>query len=251
MSLLQHQHSVITGGTSGIGRATALLFAQHGASVAIIGTHEQRSLETLSLLEQARTSSEQKFIAKLVDVSNKQLVDHALKEIIEEFGSIDVLVNNAGITSDSLLMRMKEQDWDRVMAINLKSVYNTCQSVIRAFLKSGRGKIINVSSVVGINGNGGQTNYAASKAGMIGFTKALAKEVASRNICVNCVAPGFIVTSMTDVLSDTQKEAILQHIPMKRFGDPEEVAHSILFLASSLSNYITGQVFTVDGGMVM
>jgi 3-oxoacyl-[acyl-carrier protein] reductase len=249
MALLKN--SVITGGSAGIGKATAVLFAQRGFSVAIFGTNEQRSLDTIALMEQNRVSHEQKFIAKLLDVSNKQLVDIALKEVVAVLGSIDVLVNNAGITSDNLLMKMKEQDWDRVIAVNLKSVYNTCQAVIRGFLKNGGGKIINISSVVGINGNGGQTNYAASKAGIIGFTKALAKEVASRGICVNCVAPGFIITPMTDVLTDVQKESILKQIPMRRFGYSEEIASVVLFLASSSSNYITGQVVTVDGGMVM
>ena len=166
-------------------------------------------------------------------------------------GRIDILVNNAGITRDNLLMKMTEEDWDRVIAVNLKSVYNTCQALVRSMLKARNGKIINITSVVGLNGNAGQANYAASKAGMIGFTQSLAKEVASRGICVNCIAPGFIKTPMTGVLTETQKEAIIKQVPMGRLGNPEEIAHAAVFLASSLSDYVTGQVLTVDGGMVM
>ncbi|HEY5236018.1 MAG TPA: 3-oxoacyl-[acyl-carrier-protein] reductase, partial [Rhabdochlamydiaceae bacterium] len=198
-----------------------------------------------------KTYPNQKFLVKLADVSDKKAVDQALQEILLEFGKIDILVNNAGITRDGLLMKMTEEDWDRVIAVNLKSVYNTCQALVRSMLKARGGKIINITSVVGLNGNAGQTNYAASKAGMIGFTQSLAKEVASRGICVNCIAPGFIKTPMTDVLTDAQKEGILKQVPMGRLGNAEEIANAAVFLASDWSNYITGQVLTVDGGMVM
>ena len=191
-------------------------------------------LKFVQLLEHNRIFPEQKFLSKLVDVSDKKAVDQAIQEILSQFGKIDILVNNAGITRDGLLMKMSEEDWDRVIAVNLKSVYNTCQALVRPMLKARGGKIINISSVVGLMGNAGQTNYAASKAGMIGFTKSLAKEVASRGICVNCIAPGFIQTSMTDVLTDAQKEAILKQVPMGRLGSPEEIANAAVFLASSL-----------------
>lgn len=246
---LKDKAAVITGGTAGIGREIAMAFAREGAHVAIFGTNAERAAEVLEHLK--NTYPNQKFLVKLADVSDKKAVDQALQEILTEFGKIDILVNNAGITRDGLLMKMTEEDWDRVIAVNLKSVYNTCQALVRPMLKARGGKIINITSVVGLNGNAGQTNYAASKAGMIGFTQSLAKEVASRGICVNCIAPGFIKTPMTDVLTDAQKEGILKQVPMGRLGDAEEIANTAVFLASDWSNYITGQVLTVDGGMVM
>ncbi|HEX4840437.1 MAG TPA: 3-oxoacyl-ACP reductase FabG [Rhabdochlamydiaceae bacterium] len=246
---LKDKVAVITGGTAGIGKEIALAFAKEGAHVAIFGTNAERAKEVLELLQQRYPN--QKFLVKLADVSDKKAVDQALQEILAEFGKIDILVNNAGITRDGLLMKMAEDDWDRVIAVNLKSVYNTCQALVRPMLKVRRGKIINITSVVGLNGNAGQTNYAASKAGMIGFTQSLAKEVASRGICVNCIAPGFIKTSMTDALTDEQRDGILKQVPMNRLGSAEEVANAAIFLASDWSNYITGQVLTVDGGMVM
>lgn len=246
---LKDKAAVITGATAGIGRDIALAFAQEGANVAIFGTNGERASEVLQHLKQVYPN--QKFISKLADVSDKKAIDQALQEILAEFGKIDILVNNAGITKDGLLMKMSEEDWDRVIAVNLKSVYNTCQALVRPMLKAWSGKIINISSVVGLTGNAGQVNYAASKAGMIGFTKSLAKEVASRGICVNCIAPGFIKTPMTDALTDAQKEGILNQVPMGRFGNAEEIAHAAVFLASDWSNYMTGQVLTVDGGMVM
>jgi 3-oxoacyl-[acyl-carrier protein] reductase len=246
---LKDKTAVVTGGTAGIGRDIALAFAKEGANVAIFGTNAERAAEVLQLLKE--THPNQKFISKLADVADKKAVDQALQEILTEFGKIDILVNNAGITKDGLLMKMSEEDWDRVIAVNLKSVYNTCQALVRPMLKARTGKIINISSVIGLIGNAGQANYAASKAGMIGFTQSLAKEVASRGICVNCIAPGFIKTPMTDVLTDAQKEGILNQVPMGRLGNAEEIAHAAVFLASDWSNYITGQVLTVDGGMVM
>ena len=246
---LKDKAAVITGGTAGIGREIAMAFAREGAHVAIFGTNAERAAEVLEHLK--NTYPNQQFLVKLADVSDKKAVDQALQEILTEFGKIDILVNNAGITRDGLLMKMTEEDWDRVIAVNLKSVYNTCQALVRPMLKARGGKIINITSVVGLNGNAGQTNYAASKAGMIGFTQSLAKEVASRGICVNCIAPGFIKTPMTDVLTDAQKEGILKQVPMGRLGNAEEIANTAVFLASDGSNYITGQVLTVDGGMVM
>jgi 3-oxoacyl-[acyl-carrier protein] reductase len=249
--LLKDKKALVTGGTAGIGKEIALLYAKQGANVAIFGTNAEKSVQVLQELSQAKILPEQQFIAKIIDVSQKAAVDTSIAEIVAVWGNIDILVNNAGITRDNLLMKMSEEDWDRVIAVNLKSVYNTCQSLVRAMIKARAGKIINVSSVVGLTGNAGQVNYAASKSGMIGLTQSLAKELAGRGICVNCIAPGFIKTAMTDVLTDAQKEGIMKQIPMGRLGQPEDIAHAALFLASHLSNYITGQVLTVDGGMVM
>lgn len=251
MQLLQNKSAVVTGATAGIGREIALQFARNGASVAIVGTNKERAAQVLQELEEARIAPEQRFCIEILDVSNKEAVSQAIERLLAFFGKIDVLVNNAGITRDNLLMKMTEEEWDSVISTNLKSVYNFCQSLIRPMIKAKSGKIINISSVIGLTGNAGQVNYAASKSGIIGFTKALALEVATRNICVNCVAPGFISTRMTDVLTEAQKEGILEKIPMGRMGTPEEIAHAVLFLASYLSSYMTGQVLTVDGGMVM
>ncbi len=250
MKLLKDKVAIVTGGTAGIGKAIALKFASQGASVVIFGTNEARAVEVVKEME-SLAESNQKFLFKLLDISDKKAVDEAISSVLTSFGTVDILVNNAGITADGLLMKMSENDWDRVIAVNLKSVYNTSQALVRPMLKARRGKIINISSVVGLMGNAGQTNYAASKAGMIGMTKALAKEVASRGLCVNCIAPGFIQTSMTDELTEAQKEVIFKQIPMGRLGLPEEIAHAALFLASSMSDYLTGQTLTVDGGMVM
>ncbi|KKK65682.1 hypothetical protein LCGC14_2971690, partial [marine sediment metagenome] len=202
-------------------------------------------------LEDIKVDPNQKIITKKVDVSKYVDVEKACLEVIAELGHVDILVNNAGITKDALLMKMSEEDFDRVIDINLKSVYNTCKVLIRPMMKNSKSKIINISSIVGLIGNFGQTNYAASKAGMIGFTKSLAKEVASRNINVNAVAPGFIETEMTEKIPEKVKELMLKNIPLKRFGKPQDIANMVLFLASDDSDYITGQVFTVDGGMVM
>ncbi len=252
MQLLKGKVAIVTGGTAGIGREIALHFARHGASVVIFGTNSERAGLVLQELQNvACVKAEQRFDKELIDIVDKQAVDEAIERILKAFGRVDILVNNAGITRDGLLMKMKEEDWDAVLDINLKSVFNFCQALIRPMIKAKTGKIVNISSVVGLIGNPGQTNYAASKAGMIGMTKALAKEVASRGICVNCVAPGFVQTTMTDALSDIQKEALLQQIPMRRFGNTQQIADAVLFLASEMSEYITGQVLAVDGGMVM
>lgn len=246
--LLVDQVAVITGGTAGIGRAIALKFAEEGARLALIGTDREKGAKAVEEIRQL-TQQEVQFFE--VDVSKTGAVEETLKKILESFKQIDILVNNAGVTADQLLMRMSEEEWDRVININLKSCYNTCHAVIRSMIKARKGKIINVSSVVGLMGNAGQANYAASKAGMIGFSKALAKEVAAKNIQVNCIAPGFIETPMTDKLTESQKENIKKDIPLGRFGNPIEVAYLACFLASDLSNYITGQVLSVDGGLLI
>lgn len=251
MQLLKAKKTLVTGGTAGIGKEIATAFASQGADVAIFGTNEERAAQVLQELEEKRQNPEQRFLSFLVNVSEKASVENAIQQLIAAWGNIDTLVNNAGITRDGLLMRMTEEDWDQVIDVNLKSVYNTCQALVRPMIKAKRGKIINISSVVGLTGNAGQTNYAASKSGMIGFTKALAQELATRGICVNCIAPGFIQTRMTGALTDGQKEGILKKIPMGRMGDPQDIANAAIFLASSLSDYVTGQVLTVDGGMVM
>lgn len=247
-NLLQGQTAIITGGNAGIGKAIALQFAQEGAKIAILGTNSEAGHTTLEEIKKINPSTEAQFYQ--VDVSKTLYVEEVIKKILIDFGQIDILINNAGITADQLLIKMSEDEWDRVLAINLKSCYNTCRVVARLMLKAKKGRIINISSVVGLMGNPGQTNYAASKAGIIGFTKALAKELAGRNILVNCVAPGFIRTKMTETLPEAHKEALLKEIPLGRMGEPNEIAHVVGFLASPLASYITGQVITVDGGMI-
>ncbi len=251
MQLLKAKKALITGGTAGIGKEIAIAFAKQGADVTIFGTHAERAAQVIQELEQAKISPEQQFASFLVNVSEKSSVENAIQQQLTKWEKVDILVNNAGITRDGLLMRMTEEDWDQVIDVNLKSVYNTCQTIVRSMVKAKSGKIINISSVVGLTGNAGQANYAASKSGMIGFTKALALELATRNICVNCIAPGFIQTRMTDGLTEGQKEGILKKIPMGRIGNPQDIANAAIYLASNLSDYVTGQVLTVDGGMVM
>lgn len=242
MKLLDGKIALITGGTSGIGYAIAKKLKEQGCQVILFAQNKEKG-------EKAARDLEALFVA--VDVSNTAIVEEEIKKILSSHGKIDILVNNAGITRDGLLMKMSEEDWDKVLDTNAKSCFNTCRAVSRAMLKAKSGKIINISSVVGISGNPGQANYAASKGAMIAMTKAMALEFASRNIQVNCIAPGFIETQMTDILTEEQKGAILARIPLGRMGKTEEVADAVLFLASSLSSYITGQVLTVDGGMVM
>lgn len=251
MGMLKGKRALITGGTAGIGRGIALAMAREGAHVVIFGTNQERASLVVAEMQELTAGSGQMFFCHIVDVSDKSAVDKSIQDVLTQLGGVDILVNNAGITKDGLLMKMSEEDWDQVLATNLKSVYNTCQSLVRSMLKARSGKIINISSVVGLTGNAGQANYAASKAGMIGFTKALAQEVASRGVCVNCIAPGFIQTKMTDVLTEAQKEGILRDIPMGKMGVPDDIANAVVFLASPLSDYITGQVLAVDGGMVM
>lgn len=251
MQLLKGKKALVTGGTAGIGKAIASLFAEHGADVVIFGTNKERAEQAVQEIEALRISPDQKVISFLVDVSKSKEVEEAVEQLLKSWGQIDVLVNNAGITRDNLLMRMSEEDWDLVIDVNLKSVYNLCKALARPMMKAKGGVIINITSVIGLTGNAGQANYAASKSGMIGFTKSLAKELASRNIRVNCVAPGYIDTPMTGVLSDPIKESILSKIPMNRIGKPRDIAHAALYLASDHASYVTGQVLTVDGGMVM
>lgn len=241
MGALDGQTAIVTGGTAGIGKAIALKLASEGARVAIFGTNEERGQEVASQL------SDGLFLK--VDVSNTQEVENAVSKVLEAFTSIDILVNNAGVTRDLLLMKMTEEDWDKVMDINIKSCYNTCHALVRPMMKARKGKIINMGSVVGLMGNAGQVNYAASKAAIVGFSKALAKELAPRNICVNCVAPGFIETRMTGEMTEQQKEVTLSQIPLGRIGQPDDISEAVLYLAQA--DYVTGQVLVVDGGMVM
>jgi len=249
--MLKGKAAIVTGGTAGIGKAIAALFVEQGAHVAIFGTNKERAEQTAAELEKAKGDPQQKIRSFLLDISKTKEVEETIGKLIEEWGKVDILVNNAGITRDNLLMRMSEEDWDRVVEVNLKSVYNTCRVLCRPMMKARAGSIINITSVIGLTGNAGQVNYAASKSGMIGFTKSLAKELASRGIRANCIAPGYIETQMTDVLAPQIKEQILTKVPLSRIGQPRDVAHAALYLASDLSNYVTGQVIAVDGGMVM
>ncbi|HEX2582905.1 MAG TPA: 3-oxoacyl-ACP reductase FabG [Chlamydiales bacterium] len=250
-TLLKGKTALITGGTAGIGKAIACLYAEQGADVAILGTNPSRAEQAVREIEAMKADPSQKVLSFLLDVSKTKEVDAVVQTLLAAWGKIDILVNNAGITKDNLLMKMSEEDWDQVLAVNLKSVYNTCRALSRPMMKARSGAIINISSVIGLTGNAGQVNYAASKSGMIGFTKSLAKELASRNVRANCVAPGYIETQMTEVLPPAVKEAVLAKIPLGRIGQPNEIAQAVLFLGSDLSSYITGQVLAVDGGMVM
>ncbi len=240
--------ALITGATRGIGKQIALTLAKQGYNIALNYRKENEELEQTK--KQIEENKVECFAVK-GDVSSFEDCEQIAKQVVDKFGKIDVLVNNAGITKDMLLMRMTKEDFEQVINVNLVGTFNVTKSVINYMLKARSGRIINISSVVGISGNAGQTNYSASKAGIIGFTKSLAKEVASRNILVNAVAPGFIQTSMTDVLKDEIKEEIAKTIPLKRMGTPEDVANVVKFLASDDSSYITGQVIQVDGGMLM
>ena len=240
---------VITGGSRGIGRAVALRFAEEKAKVIIIHYDPDESVanETLNMLAEQGIKAE----SHRVDVSSYGDAEVVLKEILSRFGKVDVLVNNAGITRDTLLMRMSEDDWDTVIRVNLKSVFSCTHAVVRPMLKQRGGRIVNISSVAGQTGNVGQANYAASKAGIIGFTKTVAREVAARGITVNAVAPGFINTEMTSSLPDKVKESIMQQIPLGRIGQPEDVAEAVYWLCSHAAGYITGQIIRVNGGMLM
>lgn len=239
----------ITGGSRGIGRSVALRFAEEEARIVIIHYDPDAAAaeETLRLLRQKGVEAE----SHRLDVSSKGDVDVLFRDILARLDRVDVLINNAGITRDALLMRMSEEDWDTVIRVNLKSVFNCTQAVLRSMVKQRGGRIVNVASVAGQIGNPGQANYAASKAGILGFTKTLAREVAGRGITVNAVAPGFIHTEMTDVLSEKVKAYFLQLVPMGRAGEPEEVAEAVYWLASDAARYVTGQVIHVNGGLFM
>lgn len=247
MSILQGKNVIITGASRGIGRGIAKVFAEHGANVAFtFSSSEGPALE----LEKELAASGVKAKAFKSNAASFSEAEDLVAKVLEEFGGIDVLINNAGITKDNLLMRMAEEDFDKVIEVNLKSVFNMTKAVQRTMLKQRQGSIINMSSVVGVKGNAGQTNYAASKAGMIGFTKSVALELGSRNIRCNAIAPGFIETEMTEKLDEKTVQGWRDAIPLKRGGTPEDVANACLFLASDMSAYITGQVINVDGGML-
>ena len=240
--------ALITGATRGIGKQIAITLAKQGYNIALNYRKENEELEnTKKEIEKIGVQ----ILAVKGDVANFEDCENFVKQVIERFGQIDVLVNNAGITKDMLLMRMKKEDFEQVIDTNLVGTFNVTKNVVPYMMKARSGRIINISSVVGISGNAGQTNYSASKAGIIGFTKSLAKEIASRNILVNAVAPGFIETNMTDVLKDDVKQEIAKNIPLKRMGTTQDVAKVVKFLASDDSSYITGQVINVDGGMLM
>lgn len=247
MKLLEGKTALVTGGNRGIGRAISQKLAQEGANIAFTDLAYDDNSKSL---EEELIKLGVKARMYVSDASKLDQTGEVVKKIVDEFGTIDVLVNNAGITKDTLLMRMTEEQWDAVITVNLKSVFNFTKVVQTIMLKQKSGSIINISSVVGITGNAGQGNYAASKAGIIGFTKSVAKEVGSRNIRCNAVAPGFIITEMTDRLPDDVKEGWIKNIPLRRGGMPEDVANVVLFLASDLSSYVSGQVINVCGAMV-
>lgn len=247
MSLLADKIAVVTGAGRGIGRAVALAYAKMGADVVCVSRTEENSAKVAAEVEELGRRA----WAVAVDVSDTAAVDAAAKGILESTGRVDILVNNAGVTRDNLLMRMSEEEWDTVIDTNLKGAFNFTKALTRPFIKQRSGRIINIASVIGLIGNAGQSNYAASKAALIGFTKSVAKELATRGITVNAIAPGFIETDMTAALGDKVREGILGNVPLGRFGSPDDIAHAAVFLAMEPSGYITGQVLTVDGGMVM
>ncbi|MGI0107258.1 3-oxoacyl-[acyl-carrier-protein] reductase [Salinimicrobium sp. TIG7-5_MAKvit] len=247
MKLLEGKNAIITGASRGIGKGIAEVFAKHGANVAF--TYSS-SAEAANQLEKELQELGIKAKGYKSNAADFKEAEELVKDVLQDFGSIDILVNNAGITKDNLLMRMSEEDFDKVVEVNLKSVFNMTKAVQRTMLKQRQGSIINMSSVVGVKGNAGQANYAASKAGMIGFSKSMALELGSRNIRTNVIAPGFIETEMTGKLDEKTVEGWREAIPLKRGGTPEDIANTCVFLASDLSAYITGQVINVDGGML-
>ncbi|MGI6037472.1 MAG: 3-oxoacyl-ACP reductase FabG [Limnochordia bacterium] len=243
---LTNKVALVTGGTRGIGWAIAQRLAAEGAQVVICGRDSQRAQEVA-----AQYSPAGQIIGYGLDVADAEACASFIDQLVKDLGRLHILVNNAGITRDGLLLRMKEEDWDTVLGVNLKSMYNLCRPAVRAMMKERWGRIINISSVVGLMGNPGQTNYAAAKAGIIGFTKSLAKEVASRGITANVIAPGFIDTDMTRVLSEEQLTRLQREIPLGRVGRSEDIANGVAFLASEEAAYITGQVLQIDGGLAM
>ena len=246
--LLANKTALVTGASRGIGRATAIELAKAGAKVAVNYAGNRAAAE--EVVAQIQAAGGQAFMVQ-ADVGDAVAVDAMVKSVVEQFGSIDILVNNAGITRDNLIMRMKEEDWDAVIHTNLKGIFNCTKVVTKLMMKQRYGRIVNMTSVVGVMGNAGQSNYAAAKAGVIGFTKSMAKELASRNITVNAVAPGYISTDMTADLPDQAKADLQSQIPLQRLGNPADVASAVLFLVSPGADYITGQTLHVDGGMVM
>ncbi len=244
MGIFDGMTALVTGGSRGIGFAVAKRLIADGAKVALVSTKLEGAIAAASRLgENAKGYA--------CDVSSYDDVQVLVAAVLADFGKIDILVNNAGITRDDLLMRMSEEEWDRVLAVNLKGSFNTCKAVMRPMMKARFGRIINISSVVGICGNPGQTNYAAAKAGLIGFTKSLAREIASRNITVNAVAPGLVETDMSGALPEEARNAFIQQVPLARAGKPEDIAGAVAFLAGPDASYITGHVICVDGGMCM
>ncbi|CAN5456066.1 3-oxoacyl-[acyl-carrier-protein] reductase [soil metagenome] len=243
----ENQVAIVTGAGRGIGHAIAVRLASAGARIAAVSRRETAQ-RTADEINAGRAEAAK---AYAVDVADHAAVQETSAKILQDFGRVDILVNNAGVTRDGLSMRMSMEDWDTVMDTNLKGAFVFCQAVMRSMVKQRSGRIINITSIAGLTGNAGQANYAASKAGLVGLTKTLARELASRGITVNALAPGFIVTDMTDVLSDQIKEAILPRIPLGKFGEGDDIAAAVAFLASPEAKYITGQVLTVDGGMVM
>jgi len=239
---------VITGASRGIGRSIAESFAKEGANVAICSTNDAKAKE---IAKEISTQYEVQAFGKGVDIRAFDSVSEFIKDIVDKFGKIDVLVNNAGITKDNLLLRLDETDWNDVIETNLNSIFNTTKSVIKFMLKKKHGRIINISSVVGLMGNPGQSNYAASKAGMVAFTKSIAREYGKKNITINAVAPGFIQTDMIETLPKEYLDNIINNIPMVRLGMPEDVSRAVMFLASDDASYITGQVLSIDGGLYM
>ena len=245
---LTNKVAIITGASRGIGRAIAIDFASRGASVIVnYNTSEAAANEVVSVI----TTAGGKATAFKADVSKIDQAQALIKAATDTYGKLDILVNNAGTTRDNLLMMMPEADWDHIMNTDLKSVFNCCKAATKVMMRARYGRIINITSVVGLSGQGGQTNYAAAKAGVIGLTKSLAKELGGRNITVNCVAPGYIPTDLTNVLSDELKQGMMKLTPLGRFGKPEEVAYASAFLASDEAAFITGVVLSVDGGLVM
>ena len=247
MSQLANQIAVITGAGRGIGRAIALKFAAEGADVACLS----RTAENAGKVADEIRALGRRAWPRAVDMADAAGVTAAAESILAEAGRVDILVNNAGVTRDGLLMRMSEEDWDTVLNTNLRGAFLLTKALTRAFVKQRTGRIINIASIAGLMGNAGQCNYAASKAGLIGFTKSLARELASRGITVNAIAPGFIETDMTSVLGQPLRDELLKRIPLNRFGQPDDIAEAAMFLAGSGGRYVTGQVLTVDGGMVM
>jgi len=245
--MLDHEVALVTGASRGIGRAIALELGRQGATVVGTATSEPGAAAIGAYLAEAGLKGR----GTVLDVSKAESVDACFKAIEGREGVPSILVNNAGVTKDGLLMRMSADDWQTVIETDLSAVYRTCKAVMRGMMKARRGRIINIASVIGVMGNAGQTNYAAAKAGMIGFTKSLAREVGSRNITVNVVAPGFIVTDMTDALGEDSRKALLGQVPLGRLGSPEDIAHAVAFLASPRAGYITGETLHVNGGMYM
>lgn len=245
---LEGKIAVVTGGARGIGRAVVQIFAQRGADVVIGDIMEDQAQATAAEIAAA---TGRRVVGRKVNVADSQSAKELIDFALAQFGRVDILVNNAGITRDNLLMRISDEDWDLVLDVNLKGTFNCCKAVARAMLKQRYGRIINITSVAGLAGNAGQANYASSKAGLVGLTKTLAKELGPRNITVNAVAPGFVTTVLTENLPQDLKDAALKLTPLGRFGAPEDIAHAVAFLASDDAAFITGQVLSVDGGMVM